>query len=142
MADVLRSRLGQVNWGRSELGLPLLDGEKTPIVSPQQHQTQQQQLLRQQAQQKQLQPPARAVAHAYASHSDSGSEHANDSISTQKMGDGAPTTGHSVLNIEYDGPTSSRRPLMARVPPVGANDSDDNKYKKRSPSEIFQRWSR
>lgn len=33
MADVLRQRLGQVNWGRNELGLPLV-GKNTiaPIL--------------------------------------------------------------------------------------------------------------
>lgn len=42
---------------------------------------------------------------------------------------------HSVLNIES-------RPLL-REPPVGKNfDRDENKYKRRTPQEIFSRWSR
>lgn len=37
---------------------------------------------------------------------------------------------------------SSRRPLLARESPIGASDRDDNKYKRRTPQEIFSRWSR
>lgn len=126
MADVLRSLLGQVNWGRSELGLPLLAGEEhqhSGSVRPSQHLT-----------------PAFVQKHANVSKSVS-----------SNVGDGAPaSSAHSVLNMEaygggggeYDGPTSSRRPLLARAPPIGASDSDDNKYKKRSPTEMFRRWSR
>jgi hypothetical protein len=32
--------------------------------------------------------------------------------------------------------------LLTREPPLGSSDRDDNKYKKRTPSEIFARWSR
>lgn len=43
---------------------------------------------------------------------------------------------HSVLNI------TESRPLL-REPPVGRSvDRDDNKYKRRTPQEIFSRWSR
>lgn len=36
---------------------------------------------------------------------------------------------------------SSRRPLLSREPPIGI-DRDENKYKRRTPAEIFSRWSR
>lgn len=36
---------------------------------------------------------------------------------------------------------SSRRPLLNREPPIGI-DRDENKYKRRTPAEIFSRWSR
>lgn len=37
---------------------------------------------------------------------------------------------------------SSRRPLLPRQTPIGGSDRDDNKYKRRTPAEIFSRWSR
>lgn len=126
VADVLRSLLGQVNWGRSELGLPLLAGEE--------HRP--------------------AVSHTSAGNSSVRPTHSTPAFvpkHAKVVGDGAPASAaHSVLNMEayssgggeYDGPMSSRRPLLARAPPIGASDSDDNKYKKRSPAEMFRRWSR
>lgn len=130
VADVLRSLLGQVNWGRSELGLPLLAGE--------QHQRQPLSQLSASSSSSSVRPPQLTPAFV--------PKHA------KVVGDGAPdSAAHAVLNMEaysssgggeYDAPTSSRRPLLARAPPIGASDSDDNKYKKRSPAELFRRWSR
>lgn len=37
---------------------------------------------------------------------------------------------------------SSRRPLLPRQSPIGGTDRDENKYKRRTTSEIFSRWSR
>lgn len=37
---------------------------------------------------------------------------------------------------------SRRTTLLAREPPIGGSDRDDNKYKRRTPKEIFSRWSR
>ncbi|XP_037943701.1 zinc finger protein-like 1 homolog [Teleopsis dalmanni] len=56
---------------------------------------------------------------------------------------------HSVLLMDaFSPPTandvqaSSRRPLLPRQPPIGGTDRDENKYKRRTPAEIFARWSR
>lgn len=32
--------------------------------------------------------------------------------------------------------------MLTREPPVGSADRDDDKYQKRTPREIFSRWSR
>lgn len=37
---------------------------------------------------------------------------------------------------------SSRRPLLPRQSPIGGTDRDENKYARRTPAEIFSRWSR
>lgn len=42
---------------------------------------------------------------------------------------------HSVLNIES-------RPLLRESPIGRSSDRDDNKYKRKTPQEIFSRWSR
>lgn len=38
--------------------------------------------------------------------------------------------------------TSSRRPLLPRQSPIGGTDRDDNKYQRRTPAELFSRWTR
>lgn len=145
VADVLRQRLGAVNWGRSELGLPLLAAGEEHFATP--------------AIPKLQQPEQQSVAHIH------NSGHSVPSVRTTPAalvsskhhnGDGAvlaplttsTATGgpHSVLNMDaYDGGAStsgSRRPLLPRERPIGASDSDDNKYAKRSPTELLRRWSR
>lgn len=42
---------------------------------------------------------------------------------------------HSVLNIES-------RPLLRENPIGRSSDRDENKYKRKTPQEIFSRWSR
>lgn len=42
---------------------------------------------------------------------------------------------HSVLNIES-------RPLIRESPIGRSSDRDENKYKRKTPQEIFSRWSR
>lgn len=119
IADVLRNRLGQVNWGRNELGLPLLSEDQDKENTN------------------------RAINHqlAYSSSPSSGVTQKNQSNSS------SVAKPHSVLNIDSfsvanDFQASSRRPLLPRVSPIGGSDRDDNKYKKRTPAEIFSRWSR
>lgn len=46
-----------------------------------------------------------------------------------------PESPHSILNIES-------RPLLREAPIGRAADRDDNKYKRKTPQEIFSRWSR
>lgn len=46
-----------------------------------------------------------------------------------------PESPHSILNIET-------RPLLREAPIGRAADRDDNKYKRKTPQEIFSRWSR
>lgn len=63
-----------------------------------------------------------------------------------------PESPHSIVNMdsytnnsaavsEFQA-TNSRRLLLARESPIGGSDRDDNKYKRRTPQEIFSRWSR
>lgn len=42
---------------------------------------------------------------------------------------------HSILNIES-------RPLLRENPIGRSSDRDENKYKRKTPQEIFSRWSR
>lgn len=46
-----------------------------------------------------------------------------------------PESPHSILNIES-------RPLLREGPVGRSSDRDDNKYKRKTPQEIFSRWSR
>lgn len=46
-----------------------------------------------------------------------------------------PESPHSVLNIES-------RPLLREAPIGRSSDRDDNKYKRKTPQEVFARWSR
>jgi hypothetical protein len=46
-----------------------------------------------------------------------------------------PESPHSILNIES-------RPLLREAPIGRSADRDENKYKRKTPQEIFARWSR
>uniref|UniRef100_A0A182PTU6 Zinc finger protein-like 1 homolog n=1 Tax=Anopheles epiroticus TaxID=199890 RepID=A0A182PTU6_9DIPT len=134
VADVLRVRLGQVNWGRNELGLPLILDEK--------HDTNY----------------TKASANPLGNQNgggtmigysdDHGTVPGNRAVSGNSMNPVSnkerPETPHSVLNLDaYVNIANSRRStLLAREPPIGGTDRDDNKYKRRTPKEIFSRWSR
>uniref|UniRef100_A0A336M4K7 Zinc finger protein-like 1 homolog n=1 Tax=Culicoides sonorensis TaxID=179676 RepID=A0A336M4K7_CULSO len=111
VCEALRNRLSQVNWGRNELGLPLLSHEKlnTSSFTP---------------------TPKESIAQSRKSDFIVGSEAIP-----------RPEVAHSILNIEND-IRETRRPLLAREPPIGSSDRDDNKYQRRTPREIFSRWSR
>jgi len=120
VADVLRSRLRQTNWGRDELGLVLLPDELAQPVPNQQ---------------------------TPQNNSNKNASIKNKSSAVNSNSHEQPKQQHSVLSIEPPVPTyfpaaSSRRPLLHRESPIGGSDSDDNKYKRRTPAEIFNRWSR
>lgn len=131
VADILRTKLGQVNWARNVLEMPLLL-EETPEYSN------------------------------YTATTSSAGVH-NGSIFASSMAQSRttlsnnagnmerPDSPHSVVNMDayvnnsaaaLDFQASSRRPLLARESPIGGSDRDDNKYKRRTPQEIFSRWSR
>jgi len=113
VADYLRSRLGQVNWGRNELGLPLLSEDKTENAGSVQ----------------------------FNSHSNHQSvpKHKSSNVNPSKQH--SVLNIDSVSN-QNDFQTNSRRTVLPRQSPIGGSDRDDNKYKKRTSAEIFSRWSR
>lgn len=114
VADSLRSRLSQVNWGRNELGLPLFsDNQEFPPP------LQSEEAVKQ---------PVAFTANANQVH------HLRTNVVTENR----PESPHSVLNIEN---YSSSRPLLQQREPLTL-DRDENKYKRKSPQEIFNRWSR
>lgn len=125
VADVLKHRLGQVNWGRNELGLPLLSEDKMEQI-------------------KSIQSSEfNQMTKIHHSNSDknklNGVFYNNNEI--------ASSSPHSVLLMDSFNPPSSdfhsnRRPLLPRQSPIGGTDRDDNKYRRRTPAEIFSRWSR
>uniref|UniRef100_A0A2M4BV80 Zinc finger protein-like 1 homolog n=1 Tax=Anopheles marajoara TaxID=58244 RepID=A0A2M4BV80_9DIPT len=130
VADVLRVRLGQVNWGRNELGLPLLHDEND---------------LRSGYQGAASNVGAVAAAAVAASHISSSATTQNRSINTAALvSKERPETPHSIVNLDpYVNVANSRRvTLLSRESPIGGSDRDDNKYKRRTPQEIFSRWSR
>uniref|UniRef100_A0A0K8TLZ4 Zinc finger protein-like 1 homolog n=1 Tax=Tabanus bromius TaxID=304241 RepID=A0A0K8TLZ4_TABBR len=123
VADVLRSRLGQVNWGRNELGLPLLSNESSP--------------------EKMLSYASQTVAKASASNKVNGTFYNNTPNNSNQV-----ASTHSVVVMDSFSPpssdlhASSRRQLSSKPNQIGGLDRDDNKYKRRTPAEIFSRWSR
>ncbi|XP_058127815.1 zinc finger protein-like 1 homolog [Anopheles ziemanni] len=143
VADVLRVRLGQANWGRNELGLPLLLDEKrdhsksfpvsstTPIATS-----------------SGLGNDSVAATNGAAVyggvHSGLAQMRAAGSSVPLLSGKERPDSPHSIVNLDqYVNVANSRRTnLLSREPPIGGSDRDDNKYKRRTPQEIFSRWSR
>lgn len=123
VADVLRTRLGQVNWARNVLELPLLTDDKSNYKN-------------------------------YDTATTSAGIHNGSTFASsmaQTRTNERPESPHSIVNMDsyvnnssaaMDFHASSRRPLLARESPIGAADRDDNKYKRRTPQEIFSRWSR
>ncbi|XP_067618794.1 zinc finger protein-like 1 homolog [Eurosta solidaginis] len=140
VADALKSNLSQVNWGRNGLGLSLLPDEQTVTKAKSKYHGVN---------------PITAVGAQPASVSNMTKVHhsssierskANGMFSNQTMRQDSP---HSVLLMDTFSPpsdseahASSRRPLLPRQSPIGGTDRDENKYKRRTPSEIFSRWSR
>ncbi|XP_054733350.1 zinc finger protein-like 1 homolog [Anastrepha obliqua] len=132
VADALKTYLSQANWGRNGLGLSLLPNDQSVTN----------------AKVKAAAAQTAAVSNMTKVHHSSGVERskANGVFSTQTMRHDSP---HSVLLMDAFSPpsesdvhASSRRPLLPRQSPIGGTDRDENKYKRRTPSEIFSRWSR
>uniref|UniRef100_U5EWY3 Zinc finger protein-like 1 homolog n=1 Tax=Corethrella appendiculata TaxID=1370023 RepID=U5EWY3_9DIPT len=127
VADVLRTLLGQVNWGRNELGLPLLlDEKKTFSTTSNSSNLQNGNIF------------SNSIAQSRT----------NAAGSLSNSADNRPETPHSIVNIDTfnansgsDFHANSRRSLLVRESPIGS-DRDENKYKRRTPQEIFSRWSR
>ncbi|XP_055622245.1 zinc finger protein-like 1 homolog isoform X2 [Toxorhynchites rutilus septentrionalis] len=130
VADVLRMRLGQVNWARNVLELPLLLDEKQDYSNV-------------------VATTSSAAVHNgnIFANSVTQSRAAMSNMSNVER----PESPHSVVNMDtfnsgsgtaLDFQASSRRPLLARESPIGGSDRDDNKYKRRTPQEVFSRWSR
>lgn len=125
VADMLKNRLGQVNWGRNELGLPMLSDESSNHSSTQAV----------------AMNTMTKVHHSTVDRNKSNGAYFNNTNSKVD-------SPHSVLLMDAFNPPSndsqanSRRPLMPRQSPIGGTDRDDNKYKRRTPAEIFSRWSR
>jgi len=132
VADALKAQLSQVNWGRNGLGLTLLPEDqlssfknKTNVVS------------------KAISPSSSAMNSMTKVH------HSTTNERSKSNGSAKNDSPHSVLLMDAFNPpadndihASSRRPLLPRQPPIGGTDRDDNKYKRRTPAEIFSRWSR
>uniref|UniRef100_A0A182IUE4 Zinc finger protein-like 1 homolog n=1 Tax=Anopheles atroparvus TaxID=41427 RepID=A0A182IUE4_ANOAO len=143
VADVLRVRLGQVNWGRNELGLPLLLDEKRvhsksfPIAST--NPVTEAPIVGMEA----TATPNGAAAYGVV-HSGLTQTRAAGSSNASLSGKDRPDSPHSIVNLDqYVNVANSRRTtLLSREQPIGGSDRDDNKYKRRTPHEIFSRWSR
>lgn len=145
VADVLRNRLRSSTWGRDELGLVLVRSyfsvQKLEIklnlnLFPQLPDTN---FDGNSAQ--------NLPSNYNNSHKNVNSTIKNKSSASNSVNNEAPKQQHSVLSIEPSAPTyfpatNSRRPLLSRESPIGGSDRDDNKYKRRTPAEIFNRWSR
>ncbi|EDW16346.1 zinc finger protein-like 1 homolog [Drosophila mojavensis] len=128
VADALKQYLSQVNWGRSGLGLALLSDEQNNSFKAKTINSQS------------TVPNITKVHH-----------HSAGERERMKPNGGIDSSSpHSVLLMDAFNPpssgdihgTSSRRPLLPRQPPIGGTDRDDNKYQRRSPAELFSRWTR
>uniref|UniRef100_A0A182YMX0 Zinc finger protein-like 1 homolog n=1 Tax=Anopheles stephensi TaxID=30069 RepID=A0A182YMX0_ANOST len=168
VADVLRVRLGQVNWGRNELGLPLVDirhqrTERKVEIQIHSGYFGAFQMLDEKHPDATSKPSVELMANqrnggtmtTTSGYSDvhGGMAMAQNRVMGGSIGSSTnhassgkerPETPHSVLNLDpYVNIANSRRStLLAREPPIGGSDRDDNKYKRRTPKEIFSRWSR
>ncbi|XP_052864085.1 zinc finger protein-like 1 homolog [Anopheles cruzii] len=129
VADVLRVRLGQANWGRNELGLPLLHSERIIGPSSSEMSSNSGTAL------------ASNGATLYGNSSQNRTLHTTSSSLVNKE---RPETPHLIVNLDpcANVANSRRTTLLSREAPIGGSDRDDNKYKRRTPQEIFSRWSR
>ncbi|KAL7730329.1 hypothetical protein ACLKA6_016575 [Drosophila palustris] len=130
VADALKNYLAQVNWGRNGLGLALLSDDQNSHAK------------------------ANAIAAAQAAVTNITKVHHHHSAGERermKSNGGADVSSpHSVLLMDAFNPpssgdmhaTSSRRPLLPRQSPIGGTDRDENKYQRRTPAELFSRWTR
>lgn len=134
---MLRNKLSQVNWGRNELSLPLFAEEKKEdmrsTVIPSSG----------------MIPDSSPIAsfnRMEGSSSNSNShQHQIIKIDSQNSFQGmliGDYSRRSHLTLESI-TANSRRPLLAREPPIGSDlDRDDNKYKQKTPLEMLNRWTR
>ncbi|XP_061400918.1 zinc finger protein-like 1 homolog [Musca vetustissima] len=146
VADALKQKLSQANWGRNGLGLTLLSDEQVPsakyVSTPTSSSTSQTATA-----------PMSTMTKVH--HSNSGSSSSNAMERSKANGAVFANTTmkndspHSVLLMDAFNPpsgsdihASSRRPLLPRQSPIGGTDRDENKYARRTPAEIFSRWSR
>lgn len=127
VADVLRNRLKATSWGRDEFGA-ILKPNTTFSEATKSNQFQS--------------PNSNTSDDNISPNNNMSSMSSSSSANKASMIHESPKD-HSI-NIETAAPyyqASSRRPLLNREPPVGI-DRDENKYKRRTPAEIFSRWSR
>ncbi|ALC47418.1 CG5382 [Drosophila busckii] len=125
VAEALKKYLAQVNWGRNGLGLALLSEDQMSSLKAK------------------ASAPVSNITKVHH-HNLSGER---ERIKANGSGDNA--SPHSVLLMDAFNPpssadlhASSRRPLLPRQTPIGGTDRDDNKYQRRSPAELFSRWTR
>ncbi|XP_030369225.1 zinc finger protein-like 1 homolog [Scaptodrosophila lebanonensis] len=132
VADALKNYLSQVNWGRNGLGLALLTEDQSNSLK---------------AVKTKIANQA-AISNVTKVHHHSAGERSKPNGGPYAgSGDGA--SPHSVLLMDAFNPpssgdlhASSRRPLLPRQSPIGGPDRDENKYKRRTPAELFSRWTR
>ncbi|KAL9899056.1 zinc finger protein-like 1 homolog [Glossina fuscipes fuscipes] len=141
VGDALKQQLSKVNWGRNGLGLALLSEESMPQTK----------MLTSSAvvnTSKTFTSTTATVSGVTKVHHSSNAERlkANGAFNNINVKNESP---HSVLLMDAFNPpsnadvqASSRRPLLARQSPIGGTDRDDNKYARRTTTEVFSRWSR
>ncbi|KAG5671406.1 hypothetical protein PVAND_001604 [Polypedilum vanderplanki] len=117
IADTLRIWLSEVSWGRNEIAA---FNEEKEYVSKPTHET----LVSNGATTSNFSPMTNSNLQIAQQH------HRNVPEKVFR-----PESPHSILNIES-------RPLLREVPIGRSSDRDDNKYKRKTPQEIFSRWSR
>ncbi|XP_053698094.1 zinc finger protein-like 1 homolog [Sabethes cyaneus] len=131
VADVLRTRLGQANWARNVLELPLLLEETQEYSN--------------------LTNSANSLKNHNENIFAANTAQNRNTLAASVSQNERPDSPHSIVNMDtyvnstasaLDFQASSRRPLLQRESPIGASDRDDNKYKRRTPQEILSRWSR
>ncbi|KAH8310260.1 hypothetical protein KR044_000292 [Drosophila immigrans] len=132
VADALKSYLSQVNWGRNGLGLALLSDDQSSALKA-----------------KAMQAASQAsVSNITKVHHHQ--QHSAGERERVKPNGADASSPHSVLLMDAFNPpssgdmhaASSRRPLLPRQSPIGGTDRDENKYQRRSPAELFSRWTR
>lgn len=147
VADVLRARLKKTTWGRDEfVGTSVLDhsNNKPNSTAPASNNTV-------------SQTSSYSIKQNLDNSSSGGSKpHAHELTKDHSINIEATAAYYQSkwlpcnwkLLVFYDeksfifAATSSRRPLLGREQPGLSIDRDENKYKRRTPAEIFSRWSR
>ncbi|XP_026468591.1 zinc finger protein-like 1 homolog [Ctenocephalides felis] len=125
VADILRGKLGLVNWGRSGLGLPLLAETRDP-------------------------PDGCKVSVDFDTNIQNSSEYSNSKLQSNNLrsqntkpivhsSDNLNNTQHNYSNF-YSANSQMRRSSNRPTPIGRVLDSDDDKYKRRSPKEMLTRF--